>query len=349
MKQAQRIDWRACAARLAEAVPLARLHPSVLAWTQGRAAAARGPWAVACSGGSDSVALLLLLWAHWPARRERLVVLHFNHRLRGDDSREDALFCRRLSRALGLAYRSAAWGRSSPEGVSEALARTARHAFFRKTMAETGARALWLGHQADDIAESLFMRLARGSGTSGLAAPRPVQPHPGGLTHLRPLLNLGKAQLAALLSEAGAFWREDLSNATGAHFRNRIRHDVLPCWLAAAQDRDALTGLSLSREFLEEDDAALDAWLAELHPLRARVLDLTLLAGKPRALWRRALHLWLAATPYRGDLSRQGFESLLEAALSGRSTRRSLGHEGFAVFHQGLLRYRKTSAVSRRK
>ena len=78
-------------------------------------------------------------------------------------------------------------------------------------------------------------------------------------------------------------------------------------------------------------------------------LDLPVLAGKPRALWRRALHRWLAATPYRGDLSRQGFAALLVAAMRGRSTRHSLGREGFAVIRHGRLCYKKTRLPSARK
>jgi tRNA(Ile)-lysidine synthase len=79
------------------------------------------------------------------------------------------------------------------------------------------------------------------------------------------------------------------------------------------------------------------------------VLDLSVLAGKPRALWRRALHRWLAATPYRGDLSRQGFTTLLVAAMRGRRTRHSLGCEGFAVIRDGRLYYKKTRSPSARK
>ena len=97
-------------------------------------------------------------------------------------------------------------------------------------MKKAKARLLWLGHQQDDIAETLLMRLARGSGTGGLAAPRPAQELSDGRLHLRPMLSLKKAEITTALKQAGAVWREDASNASGDHFRNRIRARVLPAW-----------------------------------------------------------------------------------------------------------------------
>ena len=342
-------SWPARAVALAATLPRERLHPAVLAWSAGRRTAARGPWAVALSGGADSIALLLLLWAHWPERRTRIVALHFNHRLRGAASDGDAEFCRQVCRALRVRLRVGRW-RGARAGASEAEARTARLAFFDRTMPAVNASALWLGHQQDDVAETIFMRLARGSGTAGLAAPRPVQPVPGGGVRLRPLLTVKKAEIYAALRAARIPWREDASNAGGDYFRNRIRRAVLPAWQRAAHGRDALDGAALARELLEEDDGALEAWLDELCPLRrGAVLDLAVLAGRPCALWRRALHRWLAATPYRGDLSRQGFAALLAAAMRGRRTRHSLGREGFAVIRDGRLHYKKTRSPLPRK
>jgi tRNA(Ile)-lysidine synthase len=183
------------------------------------------------------------------------------------------------------------------------------------------------------------MRLARGSGTAGLAAPRPAQAMPGGRWHLRPLLTLQKAEIVSALRQAGAAWREDASNAGGDYFRNRVRRDVLPAWQQAAE-RDALGGAALSRELLEEDDTALEAWLAEVRPLAADgSLSLDKIAGKPRALVRRALHRWLLAQPATIRISRQAFDALLRDVQSGRTTRHSLGRDGFAVIGKGRLRF----------
>ena len=183
------------------------------------------------------------------------------------------------------------------------------------------------------------MRLARGSGTAGLAAPRPLQPGPGGRRHVRPLLTLDKAAITAALRAAGIPWREDASNEGDDHFRNRIRKAVLPAWRRAAR-RDALAGAALARELLEEDDVALEAWVDALRPVTARSeLALNRLAGRPRAVVRRALYRWLQAQPKAGGLSRQGFEALLAAVVAGRPVRQSLGPDGFAVIRGRRLRF----------
>jgi tRNA(Ile)-lysidine synthase len=369
-------DWPLVAARLAARLPHAALHPAALA------AAERGG-AVAFSGGADSLALLLLLWAHFPEQRARLVALHFNHRLRGLAADADERFCARVCAALGVRFiagrwrvgrgsaptRSAGGGEARPP-VSEAEARAARFEFFGREMAKRKIRPLWLGHQQDDIAETMLMRLARGSGAAGLAAPRPAQPMPGGWLHLRPLLTLKKSELTAALRAAGAVWREDATNAGEDYFRNRVRRSVLPAWQRAAVGRDALAGAALSRALLEEDDAALEAWaddlfavgaqaggapdggrkskgrskLALLHGRGVRAtspatLSLTTLAGVPRAVVRRVLRRWLATVPDVGDLSRQGFEQLLALGERGTATRFSLGKAGFAVIRRGRLAY----------
>ncbi len=345
MRKRKSIDWPAVAVAFATEISHAALHPAAMLRAQAefRRESRRGGrparWAVAFSGGADSLALLLLLWAEGPGRWGRdFVVLHFNHRLRGLMAERDEQFCREVCAALGVKFVAGRW-RDAPRAASEAAARTARQGFFRREMNRRKLRLLWLAHQQDDIAESMLMRLARGSGTGGLAAPRPVQAQADGRLHLRPMLSLKKAAILAALTRAGAVWREDVSNARRAYFRNRVRHDVLPAWGKAAE-RDALAGAALSRELLEEDDSALEAWLAEVKPLAANgSLNLGKLAGKPRALVRRALHLWVRAQPAEIRVSRQAFETLLQEVIEGRATRQSMGSDGFAVIGQGRLRY----------
>lgn len=346
MKRKRKADWPAIAAELAAQIPHEALHPGAMltALAEFQKAKRRGGrhparWAVAFSGGADSLALLLLLWAGGPGRWGRdFVVLHFNHRLRGRASDADEEFCAQVCAALDVNFVAGRW-RAARKGASEGEARAARFQFFTREMTRRKIRLLWLGHQQDDIAETFFMRLARGSGTAGLAAPRPAQVMPGGRWHLRPLLTLKKAAVIAALRKAGATWREDASNVSGDFFRNRVRRAVLPAWQKAAE-RDALTGAALSRERLEEDDAALEAWLAEVRPLAADgALNLGKLAGKPRGLVRRALHRWVLAQPVEIRISRQAFETLLLDVIRGRATRQSVGADGFAVIGKDRLRF----------
>jgi tRNA(Ile)-lysidine synthase len=342
------IDWPAAALALAARLPAGLLHPAAVAWAGKSPRSER--WAIAFSGGADSLALLLLLWAHFPERRSRLVVLHFDHRLRGAESAADARFCRRVCASLGLPLVAGRWvaGRGSR---SEGAARAGRFAFIEREMSRRRLRVLLLGHQQDDVAETMMMRLARGSGTAGLAAPRAIHAMAaGGATqgrlHVRPLLGLKKAEIARALRACGATWREDSSNAKGAHFRNRLRRDVIPRWVRASE-RDALAGAALSRELLEEDDRALEAWVDSLKALGADgSLSASRLSGKPRAVARRALHRWLLNQPRAGELSRKGFDALLRALERGEPARHSLGSEGFATLRAGKMRFEKARRSS---
>lgn len=350
----KRPDWPKIAAALAAEVPPAGLHPAPLqrARTEFLRETRRGArpsrWAVAFSGGADSLALLLLLWAAGPGRWGRnFVVLHFNHRLRGRESDADERFSRDVCAALGVTFVAGRWTQARKD-ASEAEAREARLGFFQREMKRRKLRLLWLAHQQDDVAESMLMRLARGSGAGGLAAPRPVQVQSDGRLHLRPLLHLRKSTLIAGLRRAGATWREDASNAGPAHFRNRVRRSVLPAWQKAA-GRDAVAGAARARELLEEDDAALESWLDELRPLDARgTLDLRKLTGRPRALVRRALHRWVWAQPVEIRFSRQAFDTLLDALERGRDTRQSVALDAFAVLAGGRLRCERQRKTPRR-
>jgi tRNA(Ile)-lysidine synthase len=327
--------WAIKRAMVGESLPKHRFHPAVVRWIE--ETRLRGPWFVAFSGGADSLALLLAVREHWPERS--WVALHFNHRLRGRAGDEDASFCREVCRALGMKHVIGKW-RNPPKEASEADSRVARHAFFSKEMKRLRGRVLWLAQQQDDIAETMLMRLARGSGTGGVAAPRPVQRFADGRVYLRPLLTFKKADLISALREARCAWREDETNEHPTFFRNRVRRTVLPAWSRAA-GRDVLAGAALARELMEEDDEALEQWVDQLGALRRGVLDLRALQGVPRAVLRRALHRWMLAVKPQTDLSRRGFELLLLAVVQGRATRFSLGTADFAVIRHGKLSLQK--------
>jgi tRNA(Ile)-lysidine synthase len=326
--------WPRRAEALARLFPVRRLHPGALAGAGGQ-----GRWAVGFSGGPDSLALLLLLWAHWPRRRGALLALHFDHRLRGAASRQDARFCAAVCAGLKIRLVAGSW-RAKPRGpASEAAARDARLEFFAQACRRARIETLWLGHQQDDIAETLLMRLARGSGTAGLAAPRPVSE--ADPRRVRPLLAVPKAELVAALKSLKIPSREDRSNAQSLYLRNRVRAQVLPAWQAASTDRDVLAGAALSRELLQEDDEALEQLTDSRGSLSpSGRLNLTRLEGAPRAVWRRALNRWVLAQNARTHsfrLSRSGFTQLLQAAEAGLPTRISMGASTFARIANGVL------------
>jgi tRNA(Ile)-lysidine synthase len=348
--RSRRQNWRGAAESLAAVISRAHLHPEVSRWADSRSRAARGPWCIAFSGGADSLALLLLIWAHWPRHRSQIIALHFNHRLRGVDSGNDVRFCRTVCAGLGVRFRSDSWRRpaSGAEGASEANAREARFEFFRAHQRRADARALWLGHQKDDIAESMLMRLARGSGAAGLSAPRPVQVFREGWVHVRPLLGLTKLEIEKTLSEIAISWRKDSTNAEADYLRNRIRNRVLPVWKEATGPRDAVAGAMLSRAYLQEDDDALELWVERIRAQRGLTVDLRALEGTPRAVVRRVLQRWRVSLGHRaGDLSRQGFEALLDAVERGAATRLSMGKTGFARIRDFRLSYCEKVTKSR--
>jgi tRNA(Ile)-lysidine synthase len=162
-----------------------------------------------------------------------------------------------------------------------------------------------------------------------------------GRVNLRPLLGIQKVEIVAALRAAGLPWCEDATNQGDSYFRNRVRRSVVPAWQRAAQ-RDAVAGAALSRTLLDEDDAALEAWLAEVAPITpGGALSLRRLAGRPRGLVRRALRRWLAGGEGVGEISRQAFEALLDDVMAGRSTWHSLGRTCFAQIGRRQVVFRK--------
>jgi tRNA(Ile)-lysidine synthase len=195
---------------------------------------------VACSGGSDSTALAVLLAQ---AGRRALVLAHFDHGLRTpEEARADLESVRALAGGLGarLEEGRAAPGhlrqRAAEEGASlEDVARRARYAFLREVCERRGARVAATGHTRDDQVETVLMRLFQGSDVDGLSGIARCGPLPGAaeLTVVRPLLSADRAALRAVLESRGVGYSEDRSNADTRYLRNRLRQEVLPAIEAA--------------------------------------------------------------------------------------------------------------------
>ena len=257
---------------------------------------------VGVSGGSDSVALLHLLHAEAARQGWTLGLAHLNHGLRGRESAGDARAVRALGRALGWRVhvrRVDVAALAAADGISiEMAAREARFAFF-KAVTRTGRyHALALGHTRDDQAETLLLRLLRGSGLTGLSAMAAMSERDG-LHIVRPLLDCRRADLQALLRRRGIVWREDRSNDDPAHLRNRVRHELLPL-LEQRFNPSIRETLARTAERVRDDDRVLEELartdLATATPAgQPDRLATEVLQALPIARARRVLRQWLAA------------------------------------------------------
>ena len=274
--------------------PAARVQPAEF----DRLMQAVGPFesrprlAVAVSGGSDSMALALLA-ADWVARRcGAITAITVDHGLRPEAGAEARQVGRWL-RARGIAHRILRWRPAAgalPGGL-QAAARTARYGLLAEWCRRHGVLHLALAHQQEDQAETLLLRLARGSGLDGLAAMAPVAER-AGVRLIRPLLAVPLARLRATLAEAQQPWIDDPSNDDPAHARIRMRR-LLPALAAEGLEaaRLAATAAHLARARAAIDDAVatLLAEAAAIFPAGYIRLDADPLRSAPAEVSLRAL------------------------------------------------------------
>lgn len=236
----------------------------------------------AVSGGADSVAMLFALYLLRDELGITLEAAHFNHHLRGAESDRDEAFvtdfCGRYDIPLHLGS-----GRIVPgkKGL-EAAARDARYAFLRSLPGKVAT-----AHTADDNAETVLMRLIRGTGLKGLGAIAPVS---GNV--IRPMLTVTRDDVEAFLEEYALPHVEDSSNGTDDFLRNRIRHGILP--LMRTENPRIGENLSAMALLLRQDEACLQAMIPE-----EQVPDVSRLKAMEPALRRRALERFLKAQGVR--------------------------------------------------
>ncbi len=275
-----------------------------------------GPVAVAVSGGADSVYLLCALWAD-ESVRPRLRVLHLDHQVRGEASAGDARFVDALCAALGV---PCALGQRAGQGAaSEADLRSARDTFFAEQRIAIGFEILCTAHHLDDVVENALLRLTRGAGLAGLAAPRALQEFRDGHRRWRPLIAAGltKADLLSALYVAGIPWREDATNILPIAARNRIR-----TWLAQGGEQ-ALgegyqDGFARSARIIGEAQWALSQWAQELGCVMVDgAMPVAQLRGRPVALIQECLRGFLYAQGII-DPSGPSLESLTAAMGAGQ-------------------------------
>ncbi|MFL6255630.1 MAG: tRNA lysidine(34) synthetase TilS [Pyrinomonadaceae bacterium] len=325
---------------------------------------------VAVSGGADSTALLLALEE---LRRAGLLKVdvtaaHLDHGLRGAGGEGDARWVEGLARVHGF---ECVVGRASvAERAREArdnleqAARHARYEFLAETARACAARAVLTAHTLDDQAETVLLRLLRGSGAEGLGGMAPERTlEVGGEVYLRrPLLTWARrADTEGFCRERGVEFRSDAMNDDEHFARVRVRRRLLP--LLSTFNPRAAEALARTASLLREDSAALNELAAALLEEASAQVDaeseegegktfeavrVALLIRAAPALRRRALRLWLSRA--RGDLRRlsrahlHGVERLLEGERGGRVAELPGGSR--VERRRGLLHFRPGTETS---
>lgn len=283
--------------------------------------------AVGVSGGADSLALTLLLDRWVGGRGGAVRALTVDHGLRPESAAEAERVGAWLA-ARGIAHSVLRWEGAKPAAGIQAAARAARHRLLADHCAAHGILHLALAHHRDDQAETVLMRIARGSGVDGLAGMAPVRAG-GAVRLIRPLLDVPRARLVATCRAFGQPWIEDPSNGSPAYARGRLRtaaellaaEGLTPGRLADTARRSAR-----ARRALEEGAATLLAATVAVHPEGWATLDPARLTAAPEELGLRALARTLAAVGGQVYAPKAaGLERLFAELAGGLAAARTLG------------------------
>jgi tRNA(Ile)-lysidine synthase len=268
---------------------------------------------VAFSGGPDSTALAYLVDEARPDLDA--VLVHVRHGLR--DDRDDLAVVERHATFLGRPLEVIDVDVRRRGKGTEAAARDARYAALRAVADRVGAEAILVGHSADDQAETVLLRVARGTGVTGLAA---MSPASGGL--VRPLLRLRRADLRRFVALEGLPVAEDPTNADPEVRRIGVRTEVLPALRRIAPD--PVGALARLAALAADDDTALDD-LASTAVTEALVrtgdvvaLPEVAVAAAPPAVRRRMLRRLLVVAGWQGPPPSSSVLADLEALATGR-------------------------------
>ncbi|MBE3556221.1 MAG: tRNA lysidine(34) synthetase TilS [Firmicutes bacterium] len=304
---------------------------------------------VGFSGGPDSTALLWILRALQKRGHWQIVAAHVDHRLR-PESTQEAERAAQLADRLGIAFE----GLTVPEEIArkgsslEAEARKWRYHLLYSYGQQIGAQALALGHHLDDQVETVLERLFTGSALRGLGGMRLKRPGPG-LWVIRPLLEVRRAQLQALVEAEGLPTITDASNADLRFLRNRLRHQLLPAIEAAFPN--AVAAMGRTAALLRDEEAALQAqlvaWEGRLYRLMpdGGVLFDPPFRQLPLALQRRAIQLVWGQFATDRPLSAAAMDEVRALFESHPSARLALpeGIEAVRNYDELWLRHRQQS------
>ena len=309
---------------------------------------------VGCSGGADSTALLVAMADafrefHTAGNSPKgfLTVAHFDHGIRGNESKEDAQFVEELAEQLDLHVVSA---QGDGQSNDEASLRAQRREFLRRAAHSTGCRYIALAHSLDDNVETALHNLLRGSGSRGIAAMSVFgslergsrgeqfpdnQSIDSDLVVARPLLRCTRELIRSALLERGIEWREDSSNQDEAYRRNWIRKKLLP--LIESQYPDAVFAIDRASRSLHESqeclvslaDTWLECFLLQNKPLtlgrflttdqhQGEKLKTKILVSQPAIVIEALKKLWRDQGWPLGDMGFRHWRKLLDAILNAQ-------------------------------
>ena len=285
--------------------------------------------AIAISGGADSMALACLT-AQWAHRQNRKVTaLTVDHGLRNEAQAEAATVKRWLG-DRGVAHETLVWQGKKPASNIQALARRARYGLLDEWCAVNGASVLLLGHHLEDQAETVLLRLGRGSGLYGLAgmAAETVPVIPGGPVHARPLLAVSKARLLATLKADGQAWVDDPSNADPRYRRVQARGlwaHLKALGITPERMAQTATHLARARDALEREAGQLMARACQIHGAGYARLDTAMLKDAHAEVGLRVLSRVLQSVS-GGDYGPRfnKLERLYESLPAGGATGQTL-------------------------
>ena len=264
------------------------------------------------SGGPDSVALLRVL----VELQAEPAVVHLDHGARGSESAEDAEFVRELCRKLDVPCEVRRIELSGGHNFQE-RARIERYRIAEELAVRRGLKSIVTGHTADDVAETVLMNLARGTGLRGLTGIPPVR---GRL--VRPLIRATRAEVLEYLELLGQPYRTDRTNLTGKYSRNRIRHEVLP--VLEELYPGARTNTARAAALLRDDLEALEEIAGQT--IRRRDNEVVLSTGEllslPPAVRRYAVRgAYSRLMPAKPGLESSHVEAVLGLLEGGEGTR----------------------------
>jgi tRNA(Ile)-lysidine synthase len=306
---------------------------------------------VAVSGGADSMALLVLLseWAH--RQGVPMIAATVDHGLRPESRAEAGAVAATCGR-LGVEHVVLDWTGARPETRIEEQARTARYGLLTDLARRRGLSHLATGHTMDDQAETVLLRLAAGTGLTGLAAMRDEVAR-SGIRHVRPFLNVPKNRLVATLEEGGCDWHEDPSNCDVRFARARLRQS------RAVLEREGLSAerlAVLARRVARAENAlaraAEEAWAGCATLGQGRIeLNRAALLELPEEIALRLLVRALDEAGGGAAIRLARAEALLQGVLGALRARRSLARTlaGCAVrVGSGPVRIERAPPRSRR-